>query len=77
MKEKAVHPLPGNGRGGGSGNRVEVSCGETAGGSGPPSHAVSQRNDITFLVANEENVLDGLPFTKHFSLKQTLNFLRY
>lgn len=28
----------------------------TAGGSGPPLHAVPQRNDITFLVANEENV---------------------
>lgn len=43
------------------GDRVQVSREETTGGNGSPSHAVSQRNDITFLVANEENVLERSP----------------
>lgn len=65
MKEKAVRPHLRNGRWGG--NRVQVSREETTGGSGTPLHAaVSQRNDITFLVANEENVLDGLPLAEGF-----------
>lgn len=46
MKEKAVHPLPPRG--------VPKSVDERPpGGTHLP---VSQRNDITFLVANEENV---------------------
>lgn len=65
MKEKAVHPLPRNGCKGGLETAWKSVAERPPGGPDLPPHAaVSQRNDITFLVANEENVLDGCLFTR-------------
>lgn len=65
MKEKAVHPPPGMSEGRGRETAWKSVAERPPGGTDLPPHAaVSQRNDITFLVANEENVLDGCLFSR-------------
>lgn len=59
MKEKAVHPLFTRPRDGRRGEVDPSQLRRDHRGARVSLHAVSQRDDITFLVVNEENVLDA------------------